>query len=270
MFGGRVYDYLQVVGPRAAATTIAARSDRGVPAVADSLLPLGATLVALLFAALLFSSFVRRPAGQKALWGAGFLLFGVAAACEAAAQRSGWSEALFKTYYVAGGVLTVALLGAGSAWLLLRPRGRDVLLGALAVAAVAAAVTVALAPVDHAVLGAASGGRPPSNAALGGHAFLWAIALNSFGTIFLVGGALLAVVRRRAVRTNLWIGVGALVVALSTGLSRAGAYSFVYAGELLGISMMFFGFRFAAAPAPKAAPRSATAARPATPSASAS
>ena len=35
-----------------------------------------------------------------------------------------------------------------------------------------------------------------------------------------------------------------------------GAYSFVYAGELIGISMMFFGFRFAAAPSPKAAPPS--------------
>jgi hypothetical protein len=273
MFGGRVYDYLQVVGPHARVTAIAGRTDRGAPAVADSLLPLGATLVALLFAALLFSSFARSPAGQKALWGAGFLLFGVAAACEAAAQRSGWTEGLFKAYYVAGGVLTVALLGAGSAWLLLRPRARDVLLGALAVAAIAAVVTVSLAPVDHASLGAASGGRPPSNAALGGHAFLWAIALNSFGTLFLVGGALLAVVRRRRVRTNLWIGAGALVVALSTGLSRAGAYSFVYAGELVGISMMFFGFRFAGAPtpAPKAAPeRAGTAGRPATPGAPAS
>ena len=42
-------------------------------------------------------------------------------------------------------------------------------------------------------------------------------------------------------------------MALSTGMSRAGTYSFVYAGELIGISMMFFGFRFAAAPAPKPA-----------------
>ena len=70
------------------------------------------------------------------------------------------------------------------------------------------------------------------------------------GTVFLVGGSLLAILRRQRVRTNLWIGAGALVVALATGLSRGGSYSFVYAGELLGISMMFFGFRFAAIPAP--------------------
>jgi hypothetical protein len=254
MFGGRVYDYLRVVGPGAATTAISSSSTRTTPAVASALLPLGAALVASLFAALLVSSLVRRRGGQKAFWAAGFITFAVAAASEATAQRAGWSPALFKLYYAAGGVLTVALLGAGSAWLLLRPRGRDVLLGGLAVAAFAAIVAVALAPVDHAALAAAAGSRPPANSALRGHAFVWAIALNSFGTLFLVGGSIVAIVRRRAVRTNTWIAAGALVVALATGLSRAGTYSFVYAGELLGISMMFFGFRFAGTPAPERAP----------------
>src|SRR5207237_8272775 len=158
--------------------------------------PLLAALVALLFAGLLAISFARRPAGQKALWAAGFTFFAVAAACEAAAQRAGWTEGLFKAYYSAGGVLTVALLGAGSAWLQLKPRARDLLLGGLAVAAVAAVVTVALEPVHAAALARATGARPPSNSALAGHAFLWAIALNSFGTLFLVGGSALSILRR--------------------------------------------------------------------------
>jgi hypothetical protein len=257
MFGGRNYDYLQVVKPGAPVTPLGVASSKTAPAVADSLLPLGATLVALLFAGLLASSFLRRPAGQKAFWAAGFACFAVAAACEAAAQRAGWSEGLFKAYYAAGGVLTVALLGAGSAWLLLKRRARDLMLGALLVAMAAAVVAVAIAPVDPGTLAAASGARPPSNSALQGHAFLWAIALNSFGTLFLIGGSLLAILRRQRIRTNLWIGTGALVVGLATGMSRAGTYSFVYAGELIGISLMFFGFRFAATPPPKAAPASA-------------
>jgi hypothetical protein len=248
MFGGRDYEYIEVV-PASAPVTPLGTSDRGTPpAVAAALLPLAATLVALLFAALLLVSLVRRPAVQKALWAAGFVLFAVAAACEAVAQRAGWSEGLFKTYYTAGGVLTVALLESGSAWLLLRGRARDVLLGGLLVAAVAAVVTAALAHVDAAALAAALDNRPPSNSLLHGHAFLWAIALNSYGTLFLVGGALLSVLRRQRVRTNVWIGAGALVVALATGLSRAGSYSFVYAGELLGMSMTFFGFHLAGAP----------------------
>ena len=65
-----------------------------------------------------------------------------------------------------------------------------------------------------------------------------------FGTLFLVGGSLYSIARRRRVRANLWIGGGALVVALATGLSRADSYSLVYAGQLLGIALMFSGFAF--------------------------
>jgi hypothetical protein len=261
MFGGRDYDYLTVVRPGEPVTTISSSGRTSSPAVADALLPLAAALVALLFAGRLASSALRRPGGQKWLWALGFAFFALAAATEAAAHRGGWSVPLFRTYYLAGGVLTVAYLGAGSAWLLLPRRARDLMLGGLAVATVAAAVAVALAPVDAAGVAAAPSGRPPSNSVLGGHAFLWAIGLNSFGTIFLIGGSLYAIVRRRRVWTNVWIGGGALVVALATGLSRTGTYSFVYAGELIGITLMFYGFTWAGKPQPVRAPSSAVAAR---------
>ena len=119
------------------------------------------------------------------------------------------------------------------------------LLGGLIVATVAAAtVAVVLAGCDRPRSRPQRRRRPPDNSALAGHAFLWAIALNSFGTLFLVGGSLYSIARRRRVRANLWIGGGALVVALATGLSRVGWYSLVYAGQLLGIALMFSGFAF--------------------------
>jgi hypothetical protein len=251
MFGGRDFSYLTVVGPGAATTAISSRPHASAPAIVHDLLPVGAALVAALFAALLLRSFRRRPAGQKLLWAAGFALFTAATAAEAIAARTGWSPWLFRAYYLAGGVLTVAYLGAGSAWLLLRPRGRDALLGALLTATAAAAVTVALAPVDAGALSAVASGRPPANGALGGNAFLWAIALNSLGTLVLVGGSALSIVRRVRVRANVWIGGGALVVALATGLSRAGNYSLVYVGELVGIALMFSGFTFVGSAAPR-------------------
>ncbi len=252
MFGGRDFTYLEVVPAGSPVTAISSRPGATAPAVLDALLPLCATLVAIAFAVLLLRSLRRRRSGEKVLWATGFLLFGVAAACEAVAQRAGWTPGLFRVYYLAGGVLTVAFLGAGSAWLLLPRRGRDLLLGGLAVATAAAIVTVALAPVSTTALALTPHGRPPPNAALGGDAFLWAVALNTFGTVFLVGGSLYAIVRRRRVRSNVWIAAGAIVVALATGLSRTGSYSFVYAGQLLGIAMMFSGFAFVGkAPAPR-------------------
>jgi hypothetical protein len=257
MFGGQDFAYLRIVAPGAPVSPIG-ETDRHVPTVATAVPPVAATLVALLFTALLLGSFVRRPGGQKALWAGGFLCFAAAAATEATAQRLGWSPGLFRGYYAAGGTLTVAWLGAGSAWLLLPRRGRDVLLGALAVASVAAVASVLLAPVDGSALAAATSGHPPANAALGGHAFLWAIALNTVGSVLLIGGSVYSIARRRRVTQNVWIGGGAIVVALATGLSRTGDTSFVYLGELVGIVMMFVGFRVSSA-APRKAERPARA-----------
>jgi hypothetical protein len=254
MFGGRDFAYLTVVRRGAPVTPISLRPGASVPAVIDAFLPIAAALVAGLFSTLLLRSFLRRPVGQKALWAAGFALFAAAAAAEALAQHAGWTPALFRTYYLAGGVLTVAYLGAGSAWLLLPRRARDGLLGGLAVATVAATAAVVLAGVDTSTLSATAHGRPPANAALAGHAYLWAVGLNTFGSLFLIGGSLYSIARRQRVRANLWIGGGALVVALATGLSRAGSYSLVYVGELIGIALMFVGFAFVEKK-PRSAPR---------------
>jgi hypothetical protein len=250
MFGGRDFAYLRVVAPGEAVTAVSLRRNADVPAVADAVPPIAAALLAAAFALLLFRSLLRRTAGQKALWAFGFALFAVAAASEAAAQRAGWNPMLFRLYYIAGGVLTVAYLGAGSAWMLLPRRGRDLLVGGLAVATVAAVTTVLLAPVDVHGLAAAHSGQPPANGVLGGHAFLWAVVMNSVGTLLLVGGSLLSIARRQRVRANVWIATGALTVAAATGLSRTGDVSLVYLGELVGIALMFCGFTLPA-PAPR-------------------
>jgi hypothetical protein len=249
MFGGRDYAYLTVVAPAAAVTPVGSGGGRAAPVAFDALLPVAAAIVAALFALLLARSLRRRPAGEKVLWGLGFVLFAAAAGSEALAQSSGWSPGLFRAYYLCGGILTVAYLGAGSAWLHLPRRARDVMVGALAVATVAAAVTVAIAPVHGPALAAVAGGRPPPNGAIGGTAAVWAVALNSFGTVCLLGGALRSIWRRQRVRQSLWIAGGALILALSTSMSRTGEYSLMYLGELVGITAMFCGFVLPVIPA---------------------
>ena len=61
----------------------------------------------------------------------------------------------------------------------------------------------------------------------------------------------------------MWIAAGAIVVAASTGLSRAGDVSLVYLGELVGIAIMFCGFTLAGPPKKK--PRAAEASAPTRP-----
>ena len=245
---------------------ISSNRDGRAPQIARALLPLAAALVALLFATRLALSWRRRPAAHKLFWWLGFALFALAAASEAVAFRHGWNVPLFRLYYLAGGVLTVAYLGAGSAWLLLPRRARDVMLGALLAATAAAVAAVLLAPVHAAALAASPAGRPPPNHVLSGHTFLWAVTLNSLGTLSLVGGSLLSIARRRRVGANVWIACGAITVAAATGLSRTGNTSLVYVGELVGIALMFCGFTLTSPArrrqrAAETAPRAAVAAR---------
>jgi hypothetical protein len=101
-----------------------------------------------------------------------------------------------------------------------------------------------------------------ANGVLAGHAFLWAVVMNSVGTLLLVGGSMLSIARRQRVRANVWIAAGALTVAAATGLSRTGDTSLVYLGELVGIALMFCGFTLPA-PAPKRVRESEPAPRPA-------
>jgi hypothetical protein len=44
------------------------------------------------------------------------------------------------------------------------------------------------------------------------------------------------------VRANAWIAAGALVLALATSMSRANVYSLMYAGEVVGLALLFYGF----------------------------
>jgi hypothetical protein len=249
MFGDRDFIYVTVVPPGAAVTPIGRDSTRTVPAVSSSLLPVAASLLAGLFSLLLLRSYRRRRTGAKLLWATGFLLFAGATACEAVAQGSGWSPGLFRAYYLCGGVLGVAWLGGGSAWLMLPRRTLRPLAGALALASLAAVAAVLQAPVHAAALAHVPSGGPPVNSVLGGHAYVWAIALNTFGSVFLIGGALYSAARRRRVRPNLWIASGALVLALSTSMTRAGEYSLVYVGEVVGLALMFAGFNLTGAKA---------------------
>jgi hypothetical protein len=208
-------------------------------------LPVLTALVAGLFAARLGGSCLARPAMHRACWALGFLCFSGGAAAEAYGASYGWGGVSFRLYYLLGGVLAVGLLGLGSVWLHLPRSACLVLTGAMAVSVPAAAIAVLSADVDSAAL-AAAGVAPPPDSALEGLAFLWAVALNSFGTLALVGGSLRSFVRGQRRLANALIVAGVLCVALSGLATRLGSYGFVYVGQLVGLALVFAGFEVAA------------------------
>ena len=122
--------------------------------------------------------------------------------------------------------------------------------GAVLATSVAAAIAVLSADVDPTRL-AEGGLRPPPNSALIGLAFLFAIALNTLGTIALLGGIARSLRRRERAVANLLVGAGVLVVASSGTLTRVGnAYGIVLGAQLAGLVMIYAGFELASQRAP--------------------
>jgi len=211
----------------------------------SALLPLLTALVAGALAARMAGSAVRRFAPQKPLWALGLLLFAAANGAAAYGTADGWGEASFTVYYLAGACLCVALLGAGSAFLALPRSFALVMLGALVTACLGAAVSVILASVDEALLAASEGLGAPPNEALVGHAFLWAIAMNSVGTALLVAGAVVSIARRRKPGPNAAILAGVIVIALAGTLTRFGGEELLYGGQLVGLIVLGAGMEWA-------------------------
>jgi hypothetical protein len=88
----------------------------------DAFLTSATALLALVFSLALLDQWRERRGAFQLAWGSGMLFFGIAAATEAIAQFSGWSEPLYRTWYLTGAVWTVGWLGLGTAFLLGRTR----------------------------------------------------------------------------------------------------------------------------------------------------
>jgi hypothetical protein len=86
------------------------------------LLPAATSLIALVFAVALLDQWRERRQTFQLVWAVGMTFFGIAAGCEAVATANGWSEPLYRTWYLAGAAWTAGWLGLGTAFLLGRTR----------------------------------------------------------------------------------------------------------------------------------------------------
>jgi hypothetical protein len=198
----------------------------------EALIAFAAALLALRLAGRLAGRWRERRAPHLAAWSASLLAFAVASGALAWGAAAGWSNEAFRVYYLFGGLLTAALLGAGS--LLLSGRRWA---GPVALAYTGLAVGIAVAvPLIEPV-----GGSEIPDAAE--HldfvpARLVAVLGNSLGTIAVVGVAL-ATARRRPLG-NALIVAGVLTAAggsalfglgvAQTAVSLAVAVVLLYAG----------------------------------------
>jgi hypothetical protein len=86
------------------------------------LLPGVTALLALLFAVALLDQWRERRGGFQLTWAVGMLFFAVASGSEMLAAIVGWTEPLYRSWYLTGAVLTAGWLGLGTCLLLARTR----------------------------------------------------------------------------------------------------------------------------------------------------
>ena len=194
----------------------------------EALLAFAAALLALRLAGLLVRRWRARGEPQIAAWAAGLGAYAVASAALAWGAASGWSDAVFRVYYLFGGLLTAPLLGVGSLLLVGRRWA-----GPLGLVYTGLAVGVAVAvPLTIPVAGDSI---PEAQEHLDFvPARLLAVLGNTVGTLAVVGVALLTI-RRRPVG-NALIVAGVAVAAAGSGLAGLGVAetaAFIAAAALL-------------------------------------
>lgn len=215
--------------------------------------PILTTLIAFPFAWVLFRHYrTRGYAPHVGWWALGVFLYGVGTLTEALVTLLGWSPGLFKSWYIAGALLGGAPLAQGTVYLLLS-RTTANRLAALLIAAVAVAATcVVLSPIDMAAV-------EPHR--LSGVVFEWQWVrrfspfINIYAFVFLVGGAILSAFRYRRIpdmrhryHGNVLIALGAILPGIGGSFTRFGHTEVLYVTELLGILIIWAGYRLVRGP----------------------
>jgi hypothetical protein len=198
----------------------------------DPLLAFGAALLALRLAGDLVSRYRVRRTPQLAAWAGSLFAYAIASAALAWGAAAGWGDLAFRVYYLFGGLLTAALLGAGSLLLAGQRWAVPVVLVYMGLA-----IGIAIAePLTTPVSGTSI---PDAQEHLDFvPARLAAVLGNSLGTVAVLAIAALTFRRRPLANTLIVLGVLAAAGTGLSGLGVAETAGFIAAGALL----LYFGF----------------------------
>lgn len=226
--------------------------------------PLVAGLVGVAFGAFVLRQYLARRRPHQLAWAFALGLFGWAALAESLGILAGWSDGLYRAYYLFGGILNVGWLAVGEVYVLAPRRAGHAAAAVMGAITVAALVAVALSRTDAGLLRESIPARGAISAPA---APVFPLVTNLVGSVVLIGGAAWSAwtgYRRSAPWTRVaglaLIAAGAFVVAGTHSLAQArGLYAVQPVGEACGIVLMFLGY-LSIETQPQAAPRPTAAA----------
>ncbi len=212
-------------------------------------LPLVTTGVAIAFTIVLFRHWRRKPAAKYLMWWTfGVAVFGIATFAESLTTVFGWNEAVFRLWYISGALMGGVLLAQGVVYLLVSRETADRLTKVLIVYLTFASVAVLLTPVDA---GAAEPYQLSGEVIEWGWVRLLTPFVNLYAVFWLVGGAIWSAIKYyrddvgtgRRVLGNAAIALGAILPGVGGGLARFGRVEVLYVTELIGLILIWVGYR---------------------------
>lgn len=197
----------------------------------------------------LIRSQLARPRPHVAAWTVAILMYAVATWALFVGLGLGWSDPVFRTYYLLGAILNVPVLALGSVYLNFGRRVGHAAAALVAVVGAYAAWVVLTAPLDLRALQAGGVRRGADVFLVEGPALLTRI-LSPLGALVIVVLSLVAVVRFWNRVRGLAVGNVLIVTAilvLSVGGMRVTLYegAFLASTLLVGAGLLWAGYRVA-------------------------
>lgn len=215
-------------------------------------IPILTTVVALAFTAVLVRRYRERHGLHHLWWAIGTLTYAVGTTTESLTTLLGWHEPVFRAWYISGALLGGAPLAQGTVYLLLRRRTANTMTVLLGTVVTVAAICAVLSPINYAAV-------EPYR--LTGRVLEWhwvrmfSPFINLYAVTFLIGGAILSALRYRHRREtyhryvgNVYIAIGALLPGIGGAFTRFGHTEVLYVTELMGLLLIYTGFRYNTAP----------------------
>jgi hypothetical protein len=215
--------------------------------------PLATAILGFVYVGLLVVQYLKRRKMHQLMWAIGFLFYAVAAVMEFYSEATGhWDGTMYRFYIVLAASL-VGFLGNGTLYLVSKKRLWGDLYLAFNMVCLAVflygTLTVTLVP-EALKAGIIVGGN--GLGASGTFPRLMSLPFNIPGTVFLIGGSVLSIIKfwpkpayRYRVWANVLIIVGTLMIAGAGSLARLGGTGGLYAGEMVASAVLLWGFLMA-------------------------
>ncbi|MDL1900340.1 hypothetical protein FBR02_06180 [Anaerolineae bacterium CFX9] len=211
-------------------------------------------IISAIFAVIVFSRWREKRRPHLIAWSIGLALYFIGSFSQVVLYFT-WSQPFFALWYWSGALAVAPWLGQGTIYLLVR-RGniaRNVQMALILICVMTLPWALLLTPMDG------SAWRPGvdvttiiNDVMQRGGVRGFSPVMNIWGTVALVGGAVYSarlfrrkqIMRNRMVG-NLLIATGGILPAFGGSLIRLGIPELKYAGEMLGVILIFIGFLLA-------------------------